>query len=186
MRLSQYLSTSHHRLITQGSTNLENIQIIKKVGGKLTDSYLDEGFILDKKIGTNCPKSLTNAKILISNSSMDTDKIKIFGARVRVEGTAKLAELERAEREKMKEKVERIKNHGITCFVNRQLVYNYPESLLAEAGIMCIEHADFEGVERLALVTGGEIASTFDRPDLVKLGSCEKIEEIMIGEDKVS
>lgn len=117
---------------------------------------------------------------------MDTDKIKIFGARVRVEGTAKLAELERAEREKMKEKVERIKNHGITCFVNRQLVYNYPESLLAEAGIMCIEHADFEGVERLALVTGGEIASTFDRPDLVKLGSCEKIEEIMIGEDKVS
>lgn len=29
---------------------------------------------------------------------MDTDKVKIFGARVRVEGTGKLAELERAER----------------------------------------------------------------------------------------
>lgn len=29
---------------------------------------------------------------------MDTDKIKIFGARVRVDGTGKLAELERAER----------------------------------------------------------------------------------------
>jgi T-complex protein 1 subunit beta len=27
----------------KGSTNLEHIQIIKKVGGKLTDSYLDEG-----------------------------------------------------------------------------------------------------------------------------------------------
>lgn len=27
----------------QGSTDLEHIQIIKKVGGKLTDSYLDEG-----------------------------------------------------------------------------------------------------------------------------------------------
>ncbi|MCO5551095.1 hypothetical protein L7F22_004592 [Adiantum nelumboides] len=136
----------------RGSTNLENIQIIKKVGGKLTDSYLDEGFILDKKIGTNCPKSLTNAKILISNSSMDTDKIKIFGARVRVEDN---------------------------WFIIILKVY------WAEAGIMCIEHADFEGVERLALVTGGEIASTFDRPDLVKLGSCEKIEEIMIGEDKL-
>lgn len=31
-------------------------------------------------------------------SAMDTDKVKIFGARVRVEGTGKLAELERAER----------------------------------------------------------------------------------------
>lgn len=29
---------------------------------------------------------------------MDTDKIKVFGARLRVEATGKLAELERAER----------------------------------------------------------------------------------------
>ena len=85
----------------------------------------------------------------------------------------------------MKAKVDAIASHGINCFVNRQLIYNYPESLLAEKGILTIEHADFEGVERLALVTGGEIASTFDHPELVKLGRCELIEEIMIGEDKV-
>lgn len=85
----------------------------------------------------------------------------------------------------MKAKVDAIASHGINCFVNRQLIYNYPESLLAEKGIMVIEHADFEGVERLSLVTGGEIASTFDRPDLVRLGHCELIEEIIIGEDKV-
>lgn len=36
----------------------------------------------------------------------------------------------------------------------RQLIYNYPEQLFADAGVMAIEHADFEGVERLALVTG--------------------------------
>ena len=85
----------------------------------------------------------------------------------------------------MKSKVDAIAAHGINCFVNRQLIYNYPESLLAEKGILTIEHADFEGVERLALVTGGEIASTVDHPELVKLGRCELIEEIMIGEDKV-
>lgn len=169
----------------KGSTDLEHIQIIKKVGGKLTDSYLDEGFILDKQIATNSPKRIENAKILIANTSMDTDKIKIFGARVRVDGTGKLAELERAEKEKMKSKVAAIASHGITCFVNRQLIYNYPESLLSEQGIMAIEHADFEGVERLALVTGGEIASTFDAPDKVKIGRCDLIEEIMIGEDKL-
>lgn len=116
---------------------------------------------------------------------MDTDKVKIFGARVKVDSTGKLAELERAEREKMKAKVAKIKAHGVNCFVNRQLIYNYPESLFAEAGIMSIEHADFEGVERLALVTGGEIASTFEDPQAVKVGHCDVIEEIMIGEDKV-
>lgn len=116
---------------------------------------------------------------------MDTDKIKVFGARVRVDGTGKLAELERAEKEKMKAKVAQIAAHGVNVFVNRQLVYNYPEQLLAEVGIMVIEHADFEGVERLSLVTGGEIVSTFDAPDKVKLGRCDLIEEVMIGEDKV-
>jgi len=85
----------------------------------------------------------------------------------------------------MKAKVAAIAAHGVTCFVNRQLIYNYPENLLAEYGIMSIEHADFEGVERLALVTGGDITSTFDAPDKVKIGRCEVIEEIMIGEDKV-
>ncbi|EPS43328.1 hypothetical protein H072_2683 [Dactylellina haptotyla CBS 200.50] len=167
----------------KGSTNLTNIQIIKKAGGKLIDSYLDEGFILDKRIGVNQPKRLEKAKILVANTAMDTDKIKIFGARVKVDSTGKLAELERAEKEKMKQKVEKIKAHGINCFVNRQLIYNWPEQLFADAGIVSIEHADFDGIERLALVTGGEIASTFDHPDTVKLGHCDLIEEVIIGED---
>eukprot|EP00158_Paraphelidium_tribonemae_P002461 Partr_v1_DN25388_c0_g1_i1_m21983 putative t-complex protein 1 len=167
----------------KGSTNLENIQIIKKAGGQLSDSFLAEGFILDKKFGVGCPKRIENARILIANTPMDTDKIKIFGARVKVESTGQLAELERAERDKMKAKVEKIKAHGINCFVNRQLIYNWPEQLLGDSGIATIEHADFEGVERLALVTGGEIASTFDHPELVKFGQCDLIEEVMIGED---
>ncbi|MCJ1286895.1 T-complex protein 1 subunit beta [Xylographa opegraphella] len=167
----------------KGSTDLTHIQIIKKAGGKLSDSYLDEGFILDKRIGVNQPKRLENAKILVANTAMDTDKIKIFGARVKVESTGKLAEMEKAEREKMKAKVEKIKAHGINCFVNRQLIYNWPEQLFSDTGIISIEHADFDGIERLALVTGGEIASTFDHPEHVKLGHCDLIEEVIIGED---
>lgn len=31
--------------------------------------------------------------------------------------------------------------------------------------------------------SGGEITSTFDHPELVKLGHCKLIEEVMIGED---
>ncbi|KAG6499425.1 hypothetical protein ZIOFF_039212 [Zingiber officinale] len=180
----------------KGNTNLESIQIIKKAGGSLKDSFLDEGlniwlddsllrFILDKKIGIGQPKRIENAKILVANTAMDTDKVKIYGARVRVDSMAKVAEIEGAEKEKMREKVQKIINHGINCFVNRQLIYNFPEELFADAGVLAIEHADFDGIERLALVTGGDIASTFDNPESVKLGHCKLIEEIMIGEDKL-
>ncbi|GMF01071.1 unnamed protein product [Ambrosiozyma monospora] len=114
---------------------------------------------------------------------MDTDKVKIFGAKIKVDGTSKLADLEKAEKAKMKNKVEKIKKFGINVFVNRQLIYDWPEQLFTDANINSIEHADFDGVERLALVTGGEVVSTFDNPEKVKLGHCDLIEEVIIGED---
>eukprot|EP01103_Thecamoeba_quadrilineata_P021379 TRINITY_DN9809_c0_g1_i1.p1 TRINITY_DN9809_c0_g1~~TRINITY_DN9809_c0_g1_i1.p1 ORF type:complete len:538 (+),score=141.73 TRINITY_DN9809_c0_g1_i1:161-1615(+) len=168
----------------KGSTNLDSIHIIKKSGGSLRDSFLDEGFILEKKIGVGQPKRLENPKILIANTAMDTDKIKIYGARVRVDSPAEVAAIEAIERQRMIEKCENILKHGINCFINRQLIYNLPEQYFTDHGVMAIEHADFDGIERLALVTGSEIVSTFERPDLVKLGTCKLIEEIMIGEDK--
>ena len=113
---------------------------------------------------------------------MDTDKIKIYGARVRVDSMTKVAEIEDAEKLKMRNKCEKIIAHGCNVFINRQLIYNYPNRF-SRMRVAAIEHADFEGVERLALVTGGDILSTFDTPESAKLGECDLIEEIMIGED---
>ncbi|KHJ95545.1 T-complex protein 1, beta subunit [Oesophagostomum dentatum] len=216
----------------KGSGNLDAIQIIKKLGGSMNESYLDDGFLLEKLPGMYQPRRVEKAKILIANTPMDTDKVKVFGSRVRVDSVAKVAELEAAEKLKMKEKVDKILAHkanvfinrqliynypeqlfadagvmaiehadfeGIerlalvdkilahkaNVFINRQLIYNYPEQLFADAGVMAIEHADFEGIERLALVLGGEIVSTFDTPENVKFGSCDLIEEVMIGEDRL-
>merc|ERR1711953_1051467 len=128
---------------------------------------------------------LEDCKILVANCQMDTDKIKIYGARVKVDTFDAVADIEKAEKEKMKSKVEKICKHGCNVFINRQLIYNYPDQLFKENGVMAIEHSDFDGTERLAAVLGADIVSTFDNPEETKLGSCQKIEEIMIGEDKV-
>jgi T-complex protein 1 subunit beta len=40
------------------------------------------------------PKRITDAKVLIANTPMDTDKIKIYGARVRVDSMAKVRVLQ--------------------------------------------------------------------------------------------
>merc|ERR1712203_1144636 len=143
------------------------------------DSFLEEGFILEKKIGVGHAKTLENCKVCVANCQMDTDKIKIYGARVKVDS------IEAAEKEKMKAKVDKIAAHGCNVFINRQLIYNYPEQLFKERNVMAIEHSDFDGTERLAAVLGSDIISTFDNPEETKLGFCQKIQEIMIGEDKV-
>lgn len=169
----------------KGSGNLDYIKIIKKAGGTLKDSFLADGFILEKSISTGCPKVKENPKIMIANTPMDHDKVKIFGSKVRVDSMMKVAEIEEAEKMKMKRKCDKILAHKPDIFINRQLIYNYPEQLMAEHGVMVIEHADFDGIERLAAVLGGDILSTFDNPEGSKLGFCSKVEEIMIGEDKV-
>jgi len=116
---------------------------------------------------------------------MDHDKIKIMGSKVKVDSMTAIAEIEEAEKRKMKAKVDKILQHRPDVFINRQLIYNYPEQLLADAGVMVIEHADFDGVERLSAVLGSDILSTFEDHEGAVLGTCGVIEEIMIGEDKV-
>jgi len=48
--------------------------------------------------------------------------------------------------------------------INRQLIYDHPNMVLRNKNVLPIEHAYFYGVERLALVLDGEIASPFDDP----------------------
>lgn len=170
----------------KGSGKLELIQIIKKVGASLADSYLDEGFVLEKSISVGCPRRKEKAKILLANTPMDHDKIKIFGTRVKTDSMERVAEIEAAEKLKIKEKVDRILAYNPDVFINRQLIYNYPEQLLGEKNVMVIEHADFEGIERLAKALGAEILSTFDAPTTAEkvMGFSAVVEEIMLGEDK--
>jgi len=82
----------------KGSGNQDYIKIIKKAGGTLKDSFLADGFILEKSISTGCPRIKENAKILVANTPMDHDKIKIFGSKVRVDSMVKVAEIEEAEK----------------------------------------------------------------------------------------
>lgn len=67
-------------------------------------------------------KNGSNANILVANTAMGTGKVKIYGARVHVDSMSKVAEIEEAEKEKMKEKINKIIAHGIKSFVNRQLM----------------------------------------------------------------
>jgi len=48
---------------------------------------------------------------------------------------------------------------------------------------MSIEHADFDGIERLALSLAARSPPPLTTPDQVKLGHCDLIEEIIIGRE---
>jgi len=70
----------------------------------MKDSFLDDGFILDKSFGLGQLKYYKKPKILVANTAMDTDKIKIWGAKVKVHSMQEVADIELAEKLKMKKK----------------------------------------------------------------------------------
>jgi T-complex protein 1 subunit beta len=78
---------------------------------------------------------------------MDADRVKIFSTSVKTDDTAEVARIEAAERDRMYAKCAKIAAHGISVFINRQLIYNLPEQYFADHNIAAIEHADFDGVE---------------------------------------
>ncbi|KAF4728427.1 T-complex protein 1 subunit beta, partial [Perkinsus olseni] len=78
----------------KGRKTLDYIQVIKKPGASLRDSYLEDGFILEKRIGTGMPKKIQDCNVMIANTPMDTDKIKIYGARVKVDSLTSVQEIE--------------------------------------------------------------------------------------------
>jgi T-complex protein 1 subunit beta len=54
-----------------------------------------------------------------------------MGSKVKVDSMQKIGEIEEAEKRKMKSKIDKILAYKPDVFINRQLIYNYPEQLLA-------------------------------------------------------
>ena len=80
---------------------------------------------------------------MVANTPMDADKVKVFGSKVKVDSIKKVAEIEEAEKQKMKDKVGRILKHDINVFVNRQLIYNYPEQVIIYQALLSQIIQDF-------------------------------------------
>ena len=164
----------------ESTTELELLEIIK-LKGDLKESVLIDGLIINKSIDID----LANAKVLIANTSLDYDKIKINSAKTNVSGISELKKIEIAEKEKMSNKINKICSIPYDLFINRQIIYDYPLQLLRNKKRAVIEHADFSGVEKLNKFLGGNILSSFDNLKEKDLGSCKRVSNITIKEHKM-
>lgn len=159
-----------------GRTEDINLIEIIKLEGDLEESEYVDGLIINKPVDVCIEKP----RILVANTSLDFDKIKIFSSKVSVNSVKELEKIEEAEKEKMRKKIEAITSVPYDLFVNRQIIYDYPMQLLLSKKLAVIEHADFSGAEKLNRVLGGNLVSTFDALAASDLGSCEKVHTITL------
>lgn len=134
----------------------------------------------DNSIILSTGNALVNPKILVANTSLDYDKIKIMSSKINVNSIKELEKIEIAEKEKMKNKINKIAEKNFDLFINRQIIYDYPMQLLRNKGLAVIEHADFSGVEKLNKVLGGNLVSTFDEMKEEDFGTCKMVSVVTV------
>ncbi|KAI5181957.1 T-complex protein 1 subunit beta [Nematocida sp. AWRm80] len=165
--------------VSELTTNMETVNVIKIPGGEVTDSHIDNGLLLECDIGPGQKTKFTNPRVLIVNTAMDADKIKIFGAKAQVKTPKELEFLEEAEKKRMQEKIEQISQYA-DIIVNRQIIYDYPTQQFTRQGKISIERAGFAGMEMLSRVLNGKILSTFESVQETDIGHCEEFERVKI------
>ncbi|ORD98137.1 TCPB [Hepatospora eriocheir] len=167
------------------SCDLSLINIVK-IDGELHESSWVEGLVIDKELNSNeIGKVLKEPKILLVNTHLDYDKIKITSSKIQVNSISELEDIENAEKKRMAEKIDLITQHDFDLIINRQLIYDFPMQLLVEKGKTVIENVGFENIERLEKISGGVLLSHFNKIEGNEevnsvLGKCGKVETIQL------
>ncbi|KAL6122576.1 hypothetical protein NUSPORA_00343 [Nucleospora cyclopteri] len=145
---------------------------------------------LKNKLNCNILYEMKNPKILVANTSLDYDKIKVFSSQISVTSIRELEEIEGAEKERMMDKISNICEMNFDIFVNRQIIYDYPMQLLLDRNKTVMENSDFENVEKLSKVLEANVLSHFSKDNKeneeIILGKCEKVESIEIKGTKLT
>jgi len=162
----------------ENPAEIENIAILKCQGSDVRESCIAEGFILPVEF--ECDRPLSNPKIILVNAALDTDRLKFNGVQLNANSYDTVGKVAEAEHQSMSSKCEAIAETGCNLLINRQLIYDGPKSILSKLGVETIEHADFEGIQRLSKVLGGSVISQFTAIQEGILGTCREVSALQL------
>ncbi len=165
--------------------DLNNIQIIKKHGGSLTDTTLVRGVVIDKEVvHPDMPRVVKNAKIAVLDAPLEIEKPEI-DLEVSITSPDLVRKLLEKQEKILQEKVERIAATGASVVVTQKGIDEVAQHFLAKKGIMAVRRVKRSDIEKIAKATGAKIVTNIDDITPEDLGYAELVEEKRVGEDKM-
>eukprot|EP01098_Paradermamoeba_levis_P015422 TRINITY_DN784_c0_g1_i1.p1 TRINITY_DN784_c0_g1~~TRINITY_DN784_c0_g1_i1.p1 ORF type:complete len:549 (-),score=159.19 TRINITY_DN784_c0_g1_i1:110-1537(-) len=164
--------------------NLEMIQVEGRVGGRLEDTQIFDGIIIDKDMShPQMPKVLKNPKICILTCAFEPPKPKTKHELhiASVEDYHKLAELEQSY---FAEMIKNLKDAGVNLALCQWGFDDEANHLLLQNGINAVRWVGGQHIEHLAIATGAHIVPRFQEVTAAKLGTAAVVEELTFGTTK--
>jgi len=165
--------------------DIDQVQLVKKVGKSLFETSLVKGVIVDKEVAhMRMPKRIENAKICLINAALEVEKTE-FSAEVRIKDPTQVKAFMDQETQMLKGMIDKIKKSGANVVLCQKGIDDVAQHFLAKEGIMATTRVKESDMEKLSRATKAKIVVNLDdlRPE--DLGEAGLVEERKIANDKM-
>ncbi|MEM4576810.1 MAG: thermosome subunit beta [Candidatus Nezhaarchaeales archaeon] len=165
--------------------DVEQVQLVKRQGGSITDTKLIQGVIVDKEVvHTGMPRHVEKAKIALLDCPLEVEKTEI-DAEIRISDPAQMKAFIEEEEKILKGMVEKIKSVGANVVFCQKGIDDMAQHYLAKAGILAARRVKKSDMEKLARATGARIVTNIEDLTPNDLGYAELVEERKVADEKM-
>merc|ERR1711967_22577 len=164
--------------------NFELIKVEGKVGGKLQDTQLVKGIVLDKEIShSQMSKEIRDAKIAVLTCPFEPPKPKTKH-KLDIDTVEKFEELHAREQEYFIDMVKKVKDAGANLVICQWGFDDEANHLLLQNDLPAVRWVGGIEIEHIAIATGGRIVPRFSELTPEKLGKAGLAREVSFGNSK--
>merc|ERR1719450_779938 len=168
---------------TATNVDLNDIRLVKKVGGTADDTELIEGLVLTQKVSRNAggPTRVQNAKIGLIQFCLSAPKTDME-SNIQVRDYTQMDRLLREERTLLAKMVKQIAKTGCNVLlvqksILRDAVTDLSLDFCAKAKILVVRDIEREDIEFISRILGVEAAASIDTFTAEKLGKAQLVHE---------
>ncbi|CAN8073853.1 unnamed protein product [Agarophyton chilense] len=167
--------------IERKDVNLDLIKLDGKVGGKLEDTKLVNGIVVDKDFShPQMPRQVNDAKICVLTCPFEPPKPKTKH-KLDINTVEQYKDMQEAERKYFTDMVDAVKKSGANLVVCQWGFDDEANHLLYKNELPAIRWVGGSEIELIALATGARIIPRFQEISGEKLGSAKTVRELSFG-----
>jgi len=168
----------------EGKDIEENIKTVMIPGGRIDDSSIIYGIVLEKeRTSLEMPRKIENAKIMLLEGTLEIKKLDT-DAKVTITEAKNLSSFKEGEENVIKSQVDAIAAAGANVVFWEKGIGVTAQNYLARQRMLGIRRVSREDLKMLALATGARLVGDVMAVTAKDLGSAALVEERKVGKEK--
>jgi len=160
-----------------GTVDIGHVNVQKKVGGKVEDTAIIEGMVIDKeRAHPGMPKIVKNAKVLLLNAALEYKKTEV-NAKINISRPDQVQAFLDEDEAMVHTMANKIVASGATAVFCQKGIDDVAQHYLTKAGIFAVRRVKKSDIENLARATGATVVNSIDVITPGDLGTAGLVEE---------